>query len=93
MAIELGTDFNFYQVTAVATASFPTTAQAILRFRGQHQLMFICESGSVEYSFNGNTVHGKATAAGQDAKLMFGVRTGNKIWLRGTGTIRIEAWT
>ena len=90
--ITQGVDFNHYQQEVLASASFPEDAQVIIRFRGPQKLIFVCTAGSVEYSFNGNTVHGVVTTSSPDDKLDFGFRPGKKIWLRGTGTIRIHAY-
>jgi hypothetical protein len=53
---------------------------------------FILESGALEYSFNGNTVHGDMIAGTSSANLKFDNRVISKIWIRGTGVLRIEAW-
>jgi hypothetical protein len=90
---ERGTDFNFYQEVVVSgVTEFPDMPQAIMGFRGPRRMMFICPSGTVEYSFNGNTVHGKAVNGEPSERLDFGTRAGDKIWVRGTGTLQIHCW-
>lgn len=87
-----GKDFNFYQEEAVAVADFPTEPQIFMKMRGPRRMIFICTTGSVEYSFNGNTLHGVTTSGEPSEKLEFDVRGEDKIWLRGTGTIQVHAW-
>ena len=90
--ITQGVDYNHYQEETLASATFPEACQVLIRFRGPQKLVFICTSGFVEYSFNGNTLHGRVQASTADSKINFGLRPGKKIWLRGTGTIRIHAY-
>lgn len=92
--IDIGTDFNHYQEISISGVSaYPDTAQAIIKFKGPQRLMFICTSGTdVEYSFNGNTTHGKMSAAAPQNIFEFGPRDNKKIWFKGTGDIRIHAW-
>jgi hypothetical protein len=91
--IELGTDFNHYEEVTVSGASeFPDDAQVEIRFRGPQRLMFICTSGSPEYSFNGNTVHGVMSTSAPQNFFNFGPRDNKKIWFKGTGTVRVHAW-
>lgn len=94
--ISLGHDFNFYQkVSVTASGSFNSNYDAIITFSTQ-QVNFSLEStGVIEYSFNGNTVHGQMDSTKNSANLQFPNRVVSKIWFRlvsGTGTVRVEAW-
>lgn len=94
--VTLGKDFNYFEKLVITDTSFPTEPQAVIRFRGPQHLSFILETGStVEYSFNGNTLHGDMTASTPSATLDFLMRTNKKIWFRvpsGSATVRVEAW-
>ena len=98
-AITNGKDFNFYaEVTVANTASFPAEEQVFINIRGQRGLILHNTGGAeVTYSFNGNTVHGKLTAAGGAAAIkQFDNRPVSKIWFycaSGSNVVRIEAWT
>lgn len=82
---------NYYtEITVSGVGAFPTTAQAFTNIRGGTSLMLVCTSGTdVEYSFNGTTLHGKISS-GQT--FTFENRNTAKMWVRGTGTIRLHAW-
>jgi len=93
MTEDIGKDFNFYErVTAIAGA-WPATGtepDAQMAFRGPRSILLVGVSGSdVEYSFNGNTIHGRISA-GQ--VFPFELRNEDKIWLRGSGEVDIHAW-
>jgi len=90
----IGKDFNYYRrVTAVAgTWPLPETTNPDVQiaFRGPRRMMFVCTSGTdVEYSFNGNTIHGRISA-GQIFN--FDVRGEDKVWIRGSGVVDVHAW-
>jgi len=92
MAENKGKDFNFYQRVTVTAGSFPTTdnADAVITLRGPRRMMFVCSSGTdVEYSFNGNTIHGRISA---NQIFNFDVRNESEIWFRGSGTVDVHAW-
>lgn len=92
MVENLGKDFNFYQRVIVTSGSFPTTDgyDVLIKFRGSRRMMFVCTSGTdIEYSFNGNTIHGRISA---NQIFNFDVRNEDKIWFRGTGTVDVHAW-
>ncbi len=89
-----GKDFNFYQEEAVSgVTDFPEEPQIFMKMRGPRRMIFICPVGTVEYSFNGNTLHGKMVSGEPSEKLEFDVRMEDKIWVRGTsGTLQVHAW-
>lgn len=93
----LGYDRNFFQKITVASGTFGGSSvdgyqpDMIITF-STYTVTFILESGSIEYSFNGNTVHGDMTSSTPSASLTFQNRVISKIWFRGTGTVRVEAW-
>lgn len=92
--INYGKDFNFFKKLTVNITDgyFPSQCQILIPFMTQ-TVTFDLESGSsVEYSFNGNTLHGDMTAGEASENLVFENRVINKIFFRGTGVVRIEAW-
>jgi hypothetical protein len=92
MAENLGKDFNFYQRVNVTSGSFPSTdtCNVQIKFRGTRRMMFVCTSGTdIEYSFNGNTVHGRISA---NQIFNFDIRNEDKIWFKGTGIVDVHAW-
>jgi hypothetical protein len=98
--ITYGRDFNFFK-NVTPTISTPGTfnfdADICITFPS-YTVTFTCSAGaSVQYSFNGNTVHGDmgTTTPGGVAgvtSLVFQNRQISKIWFSGTGIIRVEAW-
>lgn len=92
-----GRDFNFFQKIEVTSTTFSNDCDLIIPFptRG---VMFLLESdGVVEYSFNGNTLHGDMDFNAATKGIVFDNRTITKIWFRrvsGTAplTVRIESW-
>jgi hypothetical protein len=93
--IATGKDFNYYNNIAVNNASFPVSPQVQISFRGSQILRFDLVSGaSVEYSFNGSTVHGTMTASTNTTSLNFNIRNDKFIWFRAasSATVRVEAY-
>lgn len=106
-----GTDFNFYNSTAVSWTQFGasdgyTTVDGygpdlFIKFSTQG-VMFTNETTGqvVEYSFNGNTVHGvlDGAAASTTRSVTFNNRVVSLIWFRlrsgsaGPATITTTAW-
>lgn len=91
---KVGVDFNHFQRFTVNDTSFPDRPQTIIRFRGPHRLIMTIESGTVEYSFNGTTLHGDLVGSTERGKLEFITRSDKKIWFRASSPaeITVEAW-
>ena len=87
-----GKDFNFFLEVAVTNADFAESPDVVIGFRGPRRMMIICPSGSVDYSFDGNNLHGKTVSGEPSEKLEFDVRMEDKVWFRGTGTVQFHAW-
>jgi hypothetical protein len=101
--ITWGLDFNFFQnVTPTASGSgvFNTNCDAIITFPTQTVTFWMGSglgAGVVQYSFNGNTIHGTLDSTGSTApsSLTFENRPVCKIWftkISGSPVIRVEAW-
>ena len=92
--INYGKDFNYFNKLSVSITDgyFPTECQILIPF-STYTVTFGLESGGlVEYSFNGITLHGDMTDGYASEHLVFENRVISKIWFRGAGTIRVEAW-
>jgi hypothetical protein len=97
--ITLGFDFNFYKKIIVTNNTFSDTCDAIITFATE-SVMFLNEnnSGIVEYSFNGNAVHGELDPSLPSRGITFDNRVVSKIWFKikdgssGPVTIRVDAW-
>lgn len=110
---KLGHDFNFFQKIAVTSGTFggtesdgynPATGyygpDMVITFPTCGLILTaLSGTGTVEYSFNGNTVHGELTVASAfNQQLTFNNRSVSMIWLRvqsgstGPITISVQAW-
>lgn len=100
-----GFDRNFFQKVAVNTTTFGGSSvdgyqpDLIITFTTQ-SVMFLNEgTGTVEYSFNGITVHGELDSTKASASLSFDNRVVSKIWFRiksgSSGPINVSthAWS
>lgn len=92
--IDYGYDFNFFTKHTVANANFTTDCDITINMKAPtYAVSFQLESGTrVEYSFNGLTVHGDMILTEASANLLFENRVISKIWFRGDGYVRVEAW-
>lgn len=102
-----GRDFNFYQKFEVVAADFGSEStggeqpDTIITFPTQSIMFLNEETGAgkiVEYSFNGNHVHGELNPELPSRGLTFDNRVASTIWFRvksgssGPITIRVDAW-
>jgi hypothetical protein len=98
--ITYGRDFNFFaNVTPTISIStaFNFDADVVILFPSYTVTFTTAATGGAvaQYSFNGNTVHGDIGAVSGGVgvtSLVFENRQISKIWFRGTGIIRVEAW-
>jgi|SRR3990167_6921358 len=95
--INQGKDYNHFSKITITGTGFPTDAQVVFNFRGEQTFSFVNEGVSViEYSFNGNTLHGDLTPATPTAAIFFDNRRVSRIWFRVpsgvASVIRVEAW-
>lgn len=92
-----GKDFNFYQKFNVQSATFLPNADMVINIKWQRGLSIINEGNVVvEYSFNGNIVHGDLTPNTDSSGFVWDNRSVGLIWFRvpngGTAVVRVEAW-
>ena len=92
--INYGKDFNFFNKLSISISDgyFPNECQIVIPFSTYSVTFQLENEGPLEYSFNGITLHGDMTSGKSSANLIFENRVISKIWFRGTGTVRIEAW-
>lgn len=98
-AITYGRDYNFFKNATPGSATpgvFTTDCDVVINMNAPtYTVTFYCVSGTVEYSFNGNTIHGTMDSTGATAPnfLVFENRVISKIWFAGSATnVRVEAW-
>jgi len=95
-----GVDYNFFVKLNITNTTFggpDRAADVSMSIRGAVKTLFLTVEGGnpIEYSFNGNTLHGDLTPATSTAHLEFEKRPLNKIWFRaptGASIVRVEAW-
>ena len=95
-----GVDRSFFEKVTVTSTAFGDgngDANTLITLRFIRHFSLVNEGGVViEYSFNGNTLHGDLTPGTPTAAIIFDNRPINKIWFRliasGSGIVRIEAW-
>jgi len=100
-----GRDFNFYEKINVVATDFGSESvdgqqpDIIITFPTQSVLFLNEGTGVVEYSFNGNHVHGELDSSLPSKALSFDNRVISFIWFRlksgnvGPITIRVDAWS
>src|SRR5271165_2767202 len=80
-----GRDFNFYQKSTITSTIFlgPTQPDFMITFPTQG-VMFLNEDTAnvVEYSFNGNTLHGELDPTKPSKAITFDNRVVSAIWFR-----------
>lgn len=100
-----GRDYNFFEKIDVNWAEFGENSvdgeqpDMVITFPTQSiMLLNEADAGIVEYSFNGNTIHGELDAEKASKGLVFDNRVASPIWFRlksgstGPITIRVDAW-
>lgn len=91
-----GKDYNFFTKISITDVEFPNESQVTIPFAGQFGFSMVNESSDViEYSFNGNTLHGDLTPNSSTQALIFDNRRVSAIWFRTAGSdslVRVEAW-
>ena len=88
-------EWNYFGVITVDSASFPDTPQVDFGFLSQGFALLNRGATIIEYSFDGDTVHGDLNPADSSVSMSFDYRTESKIWFRYSGsssTVRVEAW-
>lgn len=91
-----GKDFNYFKKVDVASSSFQDNPEIVINIRGISSFSLVNEGDAVvEYSFNGETVHGDLTPDTPTEAIFFDNRPVSYIWFRTATpgqTVRVEAW-
>ena len=96
--IERGKDFHHFQRFVVDGYAFDDFSDVTFNIRHSNlSFSMVFEgSGVIEYSFNGNTLHGDMTAGSPTAAIFFDNRNIRGIWFRiasgAGGVVRVEGW-
>ena len=89
---------NFFERLSISSTSFDILAK--WNFNSQGIALMVESNNSsdvIEYSFDGETVHGDMTPLLPSEAMMFDGRAQNKIWFRratpgDSVIVRVEAW-
>lgn len=98
--ITQGADFNFFDRQTITLSEFGNAdgyANVIIPIRTSYLVLSLINEGgdTIEYSFNGNTLHGDLVPNTPSEALLFEGRSAFKIWFRvpsGSSTVRVEAY-
>lgn len=100
MKINHGRDSNFFKKITFNNTDWSEDAEFIFNLPGQFSFSLLNENTNaaeiIEYSFNGNTLHGDMTPTKASHGVVFDNRRVSKIWVRSPSgasvTLRVEAW-
>lgn len=87
--------FNYFAVISVDGYDFPVDSQADFTFISQGFSFLNRGDYTIEYSFDGETLHGDLDPDDASKGLTFDNRFENRVWFRavdGYGDVRVEAW-
>ena len=96
--ITKGRDFNFFQKVEISSVTFNDSCDVLVTFPTQGVIFLLEDTGVIEYSFNGNTVHGDMDSSQASKGMTFDNRKISKVWFRlvsGSApiTVRVEGWS
>lgn len=97
---ELGKDFNKYVEFNVSASEFGERSDVTFNFRHSSlnfsMILASDANGVIDYSFNGNTVHGTLRAGEDRSSLFFQNRSVTGIWFKvrsgSGGIVYVEGW-
>ncbi len=92
-----GKSFNQFNLVTVTATAFAADSNIKINFRGQKHFSLVnYGSATVQYSFDGEEVHGDLRNGTNTAALTFQNRAISEIWFRllagGSVEVRFEAW-
>lgn len=96
--INIGFDTNFFQLLSVGNIDFTEDASTRVNIKDQQCLSFVnYGTATIEYSFNGHTLHGDMRPDTPTEGIVFDNRRAGQIWFRSptgvTCEVRVEAWS
>jgi hypothetical protein len=87
---------NYFEEITVDGYAFPTDPQADFGFNSQGFSFINKGTTTIEYSFDGETVHGNLVSTDESVERVFDFRTECKVWFRiesgPPSDVRVEAW-
>jgi hypothetical protein len=89
------TNTNYYKKVTVSSTTFTAANDVAINFSSKVLSLQNEGAVTVEYSFDGVTVHGDMTSGKSSASLSFIDRPVHRIWFRvasGSAVVRVEAW-
>lgn len=97
MAKTQGHDFNYFQRLSISNTTFSSSPDITIPFRGVPSIFLVNEgSNTIQYSFNGLTVHGDLVPGTLSSALAFNGRGQSLIWFKlpsgAASTIRVETF-
>ena len=84
-------DLNYSNTVSVSSSSFSSSPNIVISFQPSN-MIFICTSGNICFSFDGETTAGIMSQSSSLNTLYFGQNSQQNIWLSGTGTFLIYAY-
>ena len=87
--------YNYFSVITVDGYSFPTNSQVNFDFVAQGISFLNRGTHTIQYSFDGTTLHGDLNPSDASKGLVFDSRYENRVWFRGLdgyGDVRVESW-
>lgn len=88
--------FNYFDIKTIIETSFPVEPQVSFEFIATGIVLLNKGSITIEYSFDGISLHGNLNPNDASVGMTFDNRHESKIWFRvnsGFADIRVEAWT
>lgn len=87
--------FNYFDIVTVDDTDFPLDPQVDFGFNSQGFILLNRGDATVEYSFDGENVHGDLNPSDASVGAAFDHRAECKIFFRAASTpqtVRVEAW-
>lgn len=88
--------YNYFRVVNVDGYAFPVAPQVSFNFNSQGFSLLNRGIHIVQYSFDGETLHGDMDPGDPSRGSFYDYRYESKIWFRcvdGYGSVRVEAWS
>jgi len=87
--------WNYFNLLYVDGYDFPTVPQINFTYTSQGFSFLNRGNSTLQYSFNGEDLHGDLVPSDASAGFIFDARSENKVWFRaydGYGEVRVESW-
>lgn len=87
--------YNYFDNITVDGYDFPESPQVVFGFLSDGIALLNRGSYTIEYSFDGQRLHGDLDPSDESKGITFDNRTESAMWFRavdGYGEVRVEAW-